>query len=91
MKVRKVGRRGTESYDVELETQNWAGDAYRKKELDQLYKVFKNLTMHLGRGIRTMKLRDIPDPQPRPSTEGMVRITNRGTGSRPSRNKGDKQ
>ncbi len=91
MKVRKVGRRGTESYDVELEPQNWAGDAYRKKELDKLNKVFKNLTMHLGRGIRTVKLRDIPDPQPRPSTEGMVRITNRGTGSRLSRNKGDKQ
>jgi len=91
MKVRKVGRRGTEYYDVELELQNWAGDAYRKKELDQLNKVFKNLTMHLGRGIRTTKLRDIPDPQPRPSTEGMVRITNRGTSSRPSRNKGDKQ
>ena len=91
MKVRKVGRRGTESYDVELEPQNWTGDAYRKKELDKLNKVFKNLTMHLGRGIRTVKLRDIPDPQPRPSTEGMVRITNRGTGSRPSRNKGDKQ
>ncbi len=91
MKVRKVGCRGTESYDVELEPQNWAGDAYRKKELDRLNKVFKNLTMHLGRGIRTVKLRDIPDPQPRPSTEGMVRITNRGTGSRPSRNKGDKQ
>ncbi len=88
MKVRKVGRRGTESYDVELEPQNWAGDAYRKKELDQLNKVFKNLTMYLGRGIRTVKLRDIPDPQPRPSTEGMVRITNRGTGSRLSRNKG---
>ncbi len=91
MKVRKVGRRGTESYDVELEPQNWAGDAYRKKELDKLNKVFKNLTMHLGRGIRTVKLRDIPDPQPRPSTEGMVRITNRGTGSRLSRNKWDKQ
>ena len=91
MKVRKVGHRGTEYHDVELEPQNWAGDAYRKKELDQLNKVFKNLTMHLGRGIRTVKLRDIPDPQPRPSTEGMVRITNRGTGSRPSRNKGDKQ
>jgi hypothetical protein len=91
MKVRKVGRRGTESYDVELEPQNWAGDAYRKKELDQLNKVFKNLTMHLGRGIRTVKLRDISDPQPRPSTEGMVRITNRGTASRLSRNKGDKQ
>ena len=89
MKVRKVGRRGTESYDVELEPQNWAGDAYRKKELGQLNKVFKNLTMHLGRGIRNVKLRDIPDP--RPSTEGMVRITNRGTGSRLSRNKGDKQ
>ena len=88
MKVRKVGRRGTESYDVELEPQNWAGDTYRKKELGNLKKVDKNLTMHLCRGIRTVKLKDITDPQPRPSTEGMVRITNRGTGSRPSRNKG---
>ena len=43
MKVRKVGCRGTESYDAELEPQNWAGDAYRKKELGNLKKVDKNL------------------------------------------------
>ena len=91
MKVRKVGHRGTESHNVELEPQNWAGDAYRKKELDNLKNVGKNLTVHLGRGIRTTKLKDIPDPQPRPSTEGLVRATNRGTSSRPSRNKGTRQ
>jgi hypothetical protein len=91
MKVRKVGHRGTESHNVELEPQNWAGDAYRKKELDNLKNVGKNLTVHLGRGVRTAKLKDIPNPQPRPSTEGLVRTTNRGTGSRPSRNKGTRQ
>jgi hypothetical protein len=91
MKVRKVGHRGTESHNAELEPQNWAGDAYRKKELDDLKKVGENLIVHLGRGVRTAKLKDVPDPLPRPSTEGMVRTTNRGTSSRSSRNKGTKQ
>ncbi len=42
-------------------------------------KVWKNITMHLGRGVRTVKLKDLPEPKPRPSTEGMTRITSRGT------------
>ena len=47
--------------------------------------------MHLGRGVRTTKAEDLPKPQPRPSTEGMTRITGRGTASRKSRNKGSKK
>lgn len=88
MKVKKVGRRGTVSYMAEDSPQNWAGDAYRKKELENLEKVPKDLTMHLGRGHRTTKAGDLPKPNPRPSSEGMTRVTNRGTGTRRSRNKG---
>ena len=88
MKLKRVGHRGTEAHEAEVEPQNWAGDSYRKYEQDSLRNVDKNTTVHLGRGIRTTKLKDIPPPKPRPSTEGMTRITNRGTGSRKSRNKG---
>ena len=87
-KVKKVGSRGTSSYVKDEGPQNWAGDAYRKVELEKLSKVSKDRLLHLGRGVRTMKAGDLPKPRPRPSTEGMTRITNRGTGSRRSTNKG---
>jgi len=90
MKVRKVTARGTSIRETELEDENWTGDAYRKIQQERLGKVGKNVIMHLGRGIRTAKAGNIPNPNPRPSTEGMTRITNRGTGSRKSRNIGSK-
>lgn len=88
MKLRKVGNRGTKAYEKDVGPQNWAGDAYREYELDHLNKIKKNLTLHLGRGTRTAKKSDLPEPLPRPSTEGMTRIMNRGTAFRKSRNKG---
>ncbi len=88
MKVTKVRRRGTEAYESEVGPQNWSGDAYREEQQKTLEKIPKNLTLHLGRGVRTTKAGDLPKPLPRPSTEGMTRITGRGTGSRKSRNKG---
>jgi hypothetical protein len=87
-KIKKITARGTGIREAELEDMNWSGDGYRKVQAERLKKVGKNLTMHLGRGVRTAKLKDIPEPRLRPSTEGMTRITNRGTGSRPSKNKG---
>ena len=90
-KIIKVSHRGTEAHQAEVDEQNWAGDSYRKIEQDSLKKVPKNTVMHLGRGVRTTTAGKMPEPQPRPSTEGMVRITNRGTGSRPSRNIGNTQ
>lgn len=87
-RVKKVGHRGTEAHYAEVGDQNWAGDAYRKEELEKMKKVPKNLTMHLGRGIRTTKAGNLPKPKPRPSSEGMTRITGRGTSSRKSTNKG---
>ena len=87
-KVMISGHRGTEVHEVEVGEQNWAGDAYRKVELEKLEKIPKGATLHLGRGVRTTTAGEMPEPQPRPSTEGMVRITNRGTSSRASKNKG---
>ena len=88
MKVIRVGSRGTKAYVKDDEPQNWAGDVYRKVELEKLEKVPTGQTLHLGRGVRTTTVGEIPEPQPRPSTEGMARVTNRGTSSRTSKNKG---
>ena len=87
-KVIKVSRRGTEAHEAEVDEQNWAGDSYRKAEQDRLKEVPKDTVMNLGRGVRTTTAGKIPEPQPRPSTEGMTRVTNRGTSSRASKNKG---
>ena len=73
-----------------MDDQNWAGDSYRKVEQDKLAKIPKGETMHLGRGIKTTTAENLSEPKPRPSTEGMIRITNRGTSSRASKNKGTK-
>ncbi len=89
-KVIKVSHRGTQAYQAEVGEQNWAGDSYRKVEQDNLKKVPKNTVMHLGRGVRTTIAGKIPEPQPRPSTENMTRVTNRGTSSRASKNTGTK-
>jgi hypothetical protein len=88
MKVKKIGNRGTESHEAELVDQNWAGDAYRKVEQDKLKKIPKGKIMHIGRGVRTTTVENLTNSKPRPSTEGMTRITNRGTSSRVSKNKG---
>ena len=88
MKVIKVRHRGTQAYESEVGPLIWSGDAYREEQQKTFEKIPKNLTVHLGRGIRTTKAGDLPKPAPRPSTEGMTRITGRGTGSRKSRNKG---
>ena len=88
MKVHKITGRGTGIREAPYIEQSWAGDAYRERQQERLQKVPKNLTVHIGRGVRTIKAGNIPVPAPRPSTEGLTRITNRGTGSRKSTYKG---
>lgn len=88
MQIRKTENRGTSIKIVDVGEQNWAGDSFRKVQQSRLEKVGKNAAMHIGRGIRTTVAGNLPDPNPRPSTEGMTRIINRGTGSRKSTNKG---
>lgn len=89
MKVTKVTGRGTGIRQTDASPQNWAGDEYRKIQQERLAKVGKNITLSLGRGDRSMALKDLPAPQNRPSTQGMIRVTNRGTGARKSSNKGN--
>ena len=76
----------------EFEFQNynlkkWSGDEYKKIQAEKKKKA-ANKMVHTGRGTGSKRLGDIPEPKARPSTEGMTRITGRGTGSRKSKNKG---
>lgn len=80
--------RGTGTKETSVGPQNWAGDEYRKTQQERLAKIGTNLTLVVGRGDKSISLKDLPAPQKRPSTEGMVRVTNRGTGFRKSTNKG---
>jgi len=88
VKVRKVGSRRTKSYVKDEGDKNWAGDSYRKIEQNKIKETSKGETMHLGRGVRTTKAGNLPEPKDRLSTEGMTRVTGRGTSSRKSKNKG---
>lgn len=88
-KVKKVTGRGTGTREADVDDQKWAGDAYREEQKKRK-EAAANRTVHTGRGTGSMKLKDVPDPKPRPGTEGMTRVTGRGTGSRKSTNKGSK-
>ncbi len=87
-KIRKITARGTGIREAEYEEAKWSGDTYREEQKKRLEKIPKDLTIHLGRGTRTIKAGDLPEPSPRPSTEGRTRITARGTSRRKSKNKG---
>ncbi|NJK77790.1 MAG: hypothetical protein HC944_01905 [Nanoarchaeota archaeon] len=79
--------RGTGTREIDDDKKGWAGDEYKKLQ-DEKKKQAANRMVHTGRGTGSKRLGDLPDSKPRPSTEGMTRITGRGTGSRKSRNKG---
>lgn len=86
-KIRVRSGRGTGTVEVEDSGKKWSGDAYRKAQAEKKKKA-ANRMVHTGRGTGSKRLGDIPDPKTRPSTEGMTRVTGRGTGSRKSKNKG---
>ena len=79
--------RGTATREIDDDKKSWAGDEYKKIQ-DEKKKQAANRMVHTGRGTGSKRLGDLPDSKPRPSTEGMTRITGRGTGSRKSTNKG---
>jgi len=79
--------RGTGTKEIDDGKKQWSGDEYRKLQ-EERKKASSNRLVHTGRGTGSRKLGDLPDPKPRPSTEGRTRITGRGTGSRKSTNKG---
>jgi hypothetical protein len=86
-KIRIRTGRGTGTREIDDDKANWAGDEYKKIQ-DAKKKQASNKMVHTGRGTGSKRLGDMPDAKPRPSTEGMTRVTGRGTGSRKSTNKG---
>ena len=86
-KIRVRSGRGTGTVEVDNSGKKWSGDDYKKVQEEKKKKA-ANKMVHTGRGTGSKRLGDIPDPKDRPSTEGMTRITGRGTGSRKSKNKG---
>jgi hypothetical protein len=86
-KIRIRTGRGTGTREIDDGAKAWAGDAYQKVQ-EEKKKLAANRMIHTGRGTGSKRLGDVPDVKPRPSTEGMTRITGRGTGSRKSTNKG---
>jgi hypothetical protein len=86
-KIRVRTGRGTGTVEVDDTGKKWSGDAYRKAQ-EEKKKKSANRMVHTGRGTGSKRLGDLPEPKTRPSTEGMTRITGRGTGSRKSKNQG---
>ena len=86
-KIRVRSGRGTGTVEVDDSGKKWSGDDYKKVQEEKKKKAANRL-VHTGRGTGSKRLGDIPDPKARPSTEGMTRITGRGTGSRKSKNTG---
>jgi len=86
-KIRIRTGRGTGIREIDNDEKAWAGDAYKKLQ-EEKKKQAANRMVHTGRGTGAKRLGDLPDVKPRPSTEGMTRVTGRGTGSRKSTNKG---
>ena len=85
-KIRVRSGRGTKIVEVDDSGKKWSGDEYKKIQAEKKKKA-ANRMVHTGRGTGSKRLGDIPDPKDRPSTEGMTRITGRGTGTRKSKNK----
>jgi len=86
-KIKVRSGRGTGTVEVDDSGKKWSGDEYKKVQ-EEKKKKSANRMVHTGRGTGSKRLGDIPDPKARPSTEGMTRVTGRGTGSRKSKNKG---
>ena len=86
-KIRIRTGRGTGTIEVDEDASKWSGDEFKKIQ-EARKKATGNRMVHTGRGTGSRKLKDMPEPKARPSTEGMTRSTGRGTSSRKSRNKG---
>ena len=86
----KITNRGTKVIRSKLTSPNWTSSEFREYQNKLLFSVSPNFVIHIGRGIRTTTVGNLTIPKSRPSTEGMIRVTNRGTSSRINKNKGIK-
>ncbi|MEW6043140.1 MAG: hypothetical protein AB1608_02645 [Thermoproteota archaeon] len=82
MQVTKVTGRGTGTRKTEVDAQNWAGDNYKKVQQERLAKADGNLTLVMSRGEKTLSIKDLPAPKPKPPIESLMCVTNRGTSAR---------
>ncbi len=87
VKIRVRSGRGTRIIEVDSDATKWSGDQFKQFQA-AAKEAAKDKYITVGRGTGKIKFSDMPAPKARPSTEGMTRITGRGTGSRKSRNKG---
>ena len=87
VKVKRITGRGTGIKEVEMDDQNWAGDKYRRSQEAKKEKTGEAV-ITTKRGTKKMRLKDVPKPRARKSTEGRTRVTARGTKSRKSKNRG---
>jgi hypothetical protein len=88
-KIRIRAGRGKGFITVDSDASKWSGDEF--KEIQAARKTTTaDRMVSSGRGTGRRRLGDTPEPKARSSTEGMTRVTGRGTGSRKSTNKGSK-
>lgn len=80
-KIVRVGSRGTSRRVTSKETDDWAGEDY-KKIMKERKEEAGNMFVTVGRGTRKIKFSDIKETAGSPSAKGRYVSTGRGTGRR---------
>ena len=78
-KVKIQTGRGTGTIEVDNDPKKWSGEEFKKIQ-EARKRTAGNTTVSAGRGTRSRKLKDIPDPKSRPKYKGKV-SSGRGTAS----------
>lgn len=79
MHFQKITNRGTKVIHSKLSVSNWASNEFREFQTRRMSSISYNFIIHIGRGIRTMKIGDLPKSQKFPSVKGHIIVINRGT------------
>jgi hypothetical protein len=79
---KKITDRGTNTIISKLTFINWASEEFRQFQTRRLSLISSNFIIHVGRGIRTMKINDLPKYQKLPNIKGRIIVVNRGTKSK---------
>ena len=84
VKVKVRTGRGTGTIEVDVKDLQFSGDEFKKIQAARK-KAAGDVMVSSGRGTSRRKLSEVPEPKSKPSSQGMTRITGRGTGSRKSK------
>ncbi|MCE9651486.1 MAG: hypothetical protein K8Q89_00240 [Nitrosarchaeum sp.] len=82
IKFQKSTNRGTRIIRSKLTFINWNSEEFREFQTRQLSSIPSNFIIHIGRGIRTMKIGDLPKLQKSANTIRHSIVINRGTKTR---------